>query len=160
MTTTISKELELIAKQNGGMINPEKVIAYAKKRKTSALHAWFNWDDTEAAHQYRLDQARKIIRVNVTVMGGDSKPVRAFVSLRSDRGVGGYRRTIDVLASPALKADMLTEAKEEMEVFANKYRRLKELAPVIVAIDRVLTPGAKKKHGAKRKGRQAATVGG
>ena len=159
MKTTVSEELEQIAKLNGGMLNPEKVIAYAKKRKTSALHERFNWDDTEAAHQYRLDQARKIIRVNVTVMGSDTKPVRAFVSLRNDRGEGGYRRTIDVLASPVLKADMLTEAKEEMEVFVNKYRRLKELAPVIAAIDAVLTPGGNKKAGAKRKGRQAATVG-
>lgn len=134
---TVKEELELIADQNGGTITPEKVVAFAKRKKT-ALHAKFTWDDSKAAQQYRLEEARRVIRVHVTVINGADKPVRAYVSLKQDRGEIGYRRTVDVIAEPDLRAMMLEEAKAEMQVFADKYRSLSELSPVIDAIDTVI----------------------
>jgi hypothetical protein len=149
----IKEELALIAKRNRGMISPDKVVAFAKNKKT-ALHHSFQWDDRKAGDQYRLWQARQIIRVHVAVIKDDTKPVRAYVSLQQDRGAKGYRRTVDVLASDELREMMLDEAKATMQLFANKYRTIKELSPVIHAIDSLLDSkpprNGKKKPARKR----------
>ena len=55
----VKAELELIRIQHGGVLQAEDVIAYAKDPDT-ALHQEFEWDDNEAAHQYRLEQARRV----------------------------------------------------------------------------------------------------
>ncbi len=155
---TVREELDKIADANGGMVRPDKVVKYAKNKK-SALHDHFTWDDTEAAVAFRLEQARRIIRVHVTVIDSDSKPIRAFVSLKQDRGETGYRRIVDVLANPDLKSIMLEEAKAEMQIFANKYRTLSELAPVIKAIDRVVGSRPKKSTPKRKPSRRTATAG-
>ena len=153
---TVIQELETIAKRNGGAISPEKVVKFARNKKT-ALHGRFTWDDTEAAEAYRLWQARTIIRVHVTVINGDKKPVRAFVSLRQDRGTVGYRRIVDVLATPDLRAIMLEEAKAEMQVFAAKYRTLSELSPVIRAIDKVVNAKPSRNRPENKQGRRSSS---
>lgn len=44
-----------------GRLTPEDVLAAARD-KSSPLHDSFEWDDDAAAHAYRLDQARGLIR--------------------------------------------------------------------------------------------------
>lgn len=120
-----------------GTVTPERVVAFASNPKT-ALHRRFVWDDTEAAHQYRVFQARQVLRVYVYVPEGQEKTVRAFVSLQTDRHIGvGYRHIEDVMSDPEMRAQLLDEALDELRVFQKKYRRLKELAPVFAAAKRV-----------------------
>ena len=57
----IAARLEQIEGINGGRITPEAVVEDARDPE-SPLHDLFLWDDTEAAHQYRLSQARGVIR--------------------------------------------------------------------------------------------------
>ena len=57
--------LERIRARNKGVLTPADVVKDASD-ESSPLHSYFTWDDTEAAHQYRLDQARTLIR-NVKV---------------------------------------------------------------------------------------------
>jgi hypothetical protein len=54
-------ELNALVKANGGRITPEALVQAASNKK-SALHDFFEWDDATAAHQYRLEQARRMIR--------------------------------------------------------------------------------------------------
>lgn len=55
------------ALDKNGRLTPEAVVRAAKD-PTSPLHKRFEWDDSEAAHQYRLEQARRLIRsVMVTI---------------------------------------------------------------------------------------------
>lgn len=64
----IAAELERIYVRDQGLLTPDAVVAEAKN-KSNALHNFFEWTDRDAAHQYRLDQARQLIRsvrVNVT----------------------------------------------------------------------------------------------
>ena len=90
-------ELEHIRTTHNGMLKPEDVVAFATDPNT-ALHSHFEWDDTEAAREYRLVQARTVIRLIVTVIGEDPVPMRTYVSLPSDRVVGGgYRALQDVV---------------------------------------------------------------
>jgi hypothetical protein len=101
---TILQELEFIRKHSPDKIlHPEDVVKYARSPKT-ALHTRFDWDDAQAAHGYRLWQARQIIRVNVRLLDrgdGEKVPIRAYVSLASEAGgADGYLLTKIVLANP------------------------------------------------------------
>ena len=65
-----SKAIRLALEQleRDGRLTPERVIEVARPR-TSPLHEFFEWDDSEAAKQWRLEQARRMIRgVEVVIM--------------------------------------------------------------------------------------------
>lgn len=136
----VYEELDRIRRSHGGVLLPNDVVAAAKSTK-SPLHGQFTWDDSRAAHEYRLEQARHLIRVAVTILEptGD-REVRAFVSLRNDRANvgGGYRAIVDVLSSDKLRAQMLAEARADMLAFQVKYSSLEELAGVFKAIEAAL----------------------
>ena len=156
-------ELDALRRKHGGLLSPAVVVKFAAGPKT-ALHCRFTWDDSEAAQQYRLWQARQVLRVVVFMPEGSETSVRAFVSLRDDRNVeGGYRATVDVLSDAGLRRKMLAEALEELQVFERKYRLLSELAPVFKEADRLRARIAKGKPSGNGKakaktGRRKATV--
>lgn len=136
----IIAELHRIAAEHGGELRPADVVE-AARLKTSPLHTQFQWDDTVAAHQWRLQQARQLIRVTVEYVGPAEKPVlaRVFVSLTPDRKNegGGYRATRAVMSNAAYRKQLLADALEEMQRFEAKYAELKELAEVIAAMKKV-----------------------
>lgn len=135
---TIKKELELIRKENGGILKPNDVVTFAEDPKT-ALHKRFEWDDNKAAHEYRLEQARYIIRVAVIVNPSTGENIRTYVSLRNDRDNGdSYRTMVDVLNDKKLFNMMLEDALTDLHTFENKYDSLKEagkLKKVFAAIE-------------------------
>lgn len=134
------KEIDALVTKHGGSLPPERVVEFASNPRT-ALHSAFQWDDTEAAREYRLWQARSLIRCLVTIVECDGANVvtRAFVSLVEDRGQGeaGYRPIETVLSDDAMRAKLLDAARQDMERFQVKYGTLAELASVFVAMKRV-----------------------
>lgn len=60
-TQAIRERLDALTRGNNGVITPELVIKDARNPK-SPLHTEFTWDDKSAAHQYRIDQARRVIQ--------------------------------------------------------------------------------------------------
>lgn len=60
--TDVTVRAALAALENDGRLVPEAVIEAASS-PSSPLHRFFTWDDTEAAHEFRKQQARKLIRV-------------------------------------------------------------------------------------------------
>jgi hypothetical protein len=133
----VRTELKKLTKR--GVLKAEDVVEHARNPKT-ALHRHFEWDDTEAARQYRLDQARRLIRVFVVVepARGESA-VRAFVSLSTDRRKdgGGYRPIADVVADKDLYRQLLDDAIRELQGMQSKYQRIRELDPVFKAAQEV-----------------------
>jgi hypothetical protein len=131
-------ELETIRRNNRGILRPKDVVNYASN-PSSALYCYFCWDNTKAAEEYRLWQARELIGVYVTVLKPDTKAVRAFVSLKKDRKKigGGYRSIENVLKSPSLRKSLLKQALSEMEYWRLKYEALKELSPIFDALSKV-----------------------
>lgn len=131
----ILRELNRIAKKSKGLLIPEKVVEEAKP-EDSPLHSQFNWDDTEAARQYRIYQAKNLIRtvVRYAEINGDKRAVRVFVSLTPDREEeGGYRDVVAVLSDKSMRRQMLEDAMKELAAFEKKYANLKELTEVFVA---------------------------
>lgn len=145
LTKAQQDELEALRKRHK-VVSPQCVLEFATD-PTTALHRRFTWDDSKAAYEYRLWQARQVLRVAVSVLAGSEEPVRAFVSLQDDRGKEGYRWTADVLSDAELRQKMLDEAMAELRVFQRKYRVLSELAPVFEAAERVAKQKANAKPG-------------
>lgn len=132
----IISALRRIAKKSGGVLLPEVVVEEARPT-TSVLHGQFCWDDDEAARQYRIWQARMLIRTTVHYIDikGDKRPVRVFVSLTPDREEegGGYRDIVEVLQDKDMRRQMIDDALGDLELFEKKYSHLKELSAVFVA---------------------------
>jgi hypothetical protein len=61
---TPEAEARLAALSNAGRITPEDVVQDAADPE-SPLHPYFDWDDAQAAHKHRLEQARTILKVKV-----------------------------------------------------------------------------------------------
>jgi len=129
-------ELKRIAEENGGILKPEVVVEEARP-KSSPIHSRFTWDDSKAAHEHRLWQARQLIRVVVEVIEGVKGRHEVFVSLSSDRKESGYRVMTEVLSKSELRRQMLSDALNELVLFQEKYQRLKELAAVFSSIRKV-----------------------
>lgn len=47
--------------EDGGTLTPQAVVE-AAKNPSHALHEYFEWDDSSAAHAWRVEQARVLIR--------------------------------------------------------------------------------------------------
>ena len=157
-TMSICEELEEIRRQSDdGTIKPEAVVAYAENPET-ALHSRFEWDQDKAAHQHRLWQAREIIRVHVTILPQDERPVRAYVSLPSDRVKpgGGYRGIADVLENPDWRAELLAVALDELGRWQAKYKHLNELSRIFAEAEKLRAAQAKrdKRRDSRRPGDQ------
>jgi len=134
-------ELEFIRKRSAdGILQAEDVVEFARDERT-ALHSEFEWDDTVAAHQHRLWQARQIIRLTVTVIDSPAgqQTVRMYASCDSDRVQpgGGYRSLVDVMGNDELRDQLLAAAFRELRTVRRKYQQLRELQPIFRAIDKV-----------------------
>lgn len=128
-------ELERIRVRHNGRLEPEWVV-HAAKSERNPLHPLFEWDDTVAAQNWRVDQARGVIRsVEVVVeQAEESTPIRAFVSVirGNDRS---YTSVEHAMSDPALRQQVLRAALKELEAWRSRYAELVELANVFAAID-------------------------
>jgi len=131
---SIKAELERL--KAGGVIKPVDVVE-AERDESSALHDCFTWDDDEAAHQFRLLEARNLLRVYVVTEENMAENTRAFVSLSTDRSKegGGYRTIADVMSDDALRQQMLQDAFSQLRNTQQKYRHLQQLSKVWDALD-------------------------
>lgn len=132
----VIEELRRIENERGKLL-PKDVVEAARSA-TSPLHPHFEWDDSEAAEKYRLDQARTLIRVCVEFVGngGSKRRIQAFVSLSSDRHAGGgYRSLTQVMAMDDLRAQLLEDALADIDRFRAKYASVAELADVLKIMD-------------------------
>lgn len=123
--------------ESGGNLDPVAVVEAARD-EASPLHSCFTWDDSEAADQFRLIEARKLIQVQVELLPGSSDSSPVWVSLTTDRNAGGgYRPLVKVLSHADQRAMLLADALRELEYFRKKYGMLKGLAAVFAAAKKV-----------------------
>lgn len=101
-----------IAKQHGGVLMVDDVLNEARN-ENSPLHDHFEWDDSVAADAHRRYQARVLIqRCKITLADSVPTQIRAFVSLQSDREMGGgYRMTTTVMDDEAMREELLRDIR-------------------------------------------------
>lgn len=79
---SVQEALQIITDKNGGILQPEAVVAAAKNAK-SPLHAYFEWDDKKASHQWRIEQARRLIRSVRVEVRTTTRVIRAVAYVRN-----------------------------------------------------------------------------
>lgn len=144
MESKITAELKRIAAKHKGRLLPRVVVDEARN-ESSPLHNSFEWNDSIAGEQWRIEQARRLIQVSVIVLDGHNEPVRAFVSLTTDRkDGGGYLLVQNVLSNKKRREQMLRDAAAELEFFTAKFNTIQELAEVNAAAKKFLETTNKK----------------
>lgn len=129
---TAGNELQRIYERDG-VIEPETVVEESKI-PSAPLHSCFEWDDEKAAHEYRITQARGIIRAIVSVDETEQSPeTRAFVSVERE-----YHPVSVVIRNPEKRDILLQNALNELHWFEKKYNSLCELSGVFSAIKEVI----------------------
>ena len=136
-------EIRQLIESNGGQVSPADIVDFARNPKT-ALHRAFNWDDTTAAEAWRIEQAKKILRVSVVMIArpdnGNMVRVRAFISPCGD-GERGYQYTPKMIETVSGRAAILQAAFAEFEAFRAKYEWLEELMPLFEAGKKIKQKG-------------------
>jgi hypothetical protein len=118
-------ELERIAASEAGKLTAESIVDRARDPK-NPLHDRFEWNDERAGHEYRLEQARSLIRhVKVIYTTPEERTIRVRNFVYQD---GGYRKTATVLTRKDSREELLDAALDELESFARKYAALEELS--------------------------------
>lgn len=137
MKTVVIETLRSILQSNPEHKLFPSAVVDAARDPESPLHQYFDWDDTTAAHEYRLSQARNLIASVEIISDTRRESTPVFVSLLVDRKKGGYREVKEVLSSKALHSELLRTAVEELRAMRQRYDRLVELAGVFKAVKKV-----------------------
>jgi hypothetical protein len=129
----IGCELEQIKERNANTI-----VQVAKKNKSSELHKCFEWDNTKAAEEYRLDQARLVLRSITVIMEVDNDGEKESVKIRAYESVNlpsidGEKQLMtyvpikQALSTPDLRNQVISGLKQtisEAETIAETYSKL------------------------------------
>lgn len=129
----VGKEFEKIEAEYGA-VTSENVLESAKA-EDSPIHNIFEWDDTKAAHQYRLKQAVVLI-CNLHVDVGEKKPLKVAAYMNvSEEKTGTFINANAAFKNPDTREVVLKRAKAELTSFRKKYRDLQEFAKLFDLID-------------------------
>lgn len=130
------EELERIRVHHNGRLQAEAVVDAARP-KASILHPHFEWDDRAAAEQFRVEQAKYLVRsitVRMEKPSGAKAPIRAFVSVERDED-RSYTSLAHAMSDAELRAQVLEQAWRELEAWRQRHAELVELAEIFAAID-------------------------
>jgi hypothetical protein len=135
----VGEHLEGLRRRAGGELTPAFVVEDARRPK-SPLHSLFEWDDGEAAAEYRLHQARGVIRSVVVVYrqlaAEEPKRVVAFVNLKQDERQF-YISTAAGMANRDQRAIVLQQAWRDLQSFKRRYADLAEFAQLFATIEEI-----------------------
>jgi hypothetical protein len=112
--------------QIGGMPTPDQILDEAQDN-SSPIHKYFEWDDTEAARQHRLFQARNIINhlLVVITIDGEDRTTKAFHSvdiMMDDETVGRKYAPIEIILQDTdLKEQVIKRALEEVNAWQARW---------------------------------------
>lgn len=137
--TDVGKHLEMLREQCKGELTPADVLRDAK-HNNSPLHSFFEWDDGEAAEQYRLQQARGLIRSVVAIYTDDKNPAvrtKAYVHI-SEPGAPHYREAGHAMSQKKTRDMVLQRAWRELQAWRSRYKDLKAFSELFDAMDEVV----------------------
>lgn len=147
----IETELRRLEATRDGL-TAEAVVKRAADKK-NVMHRYFEWDDTEAAREYRLSQARGLIReVTVTYIddGEEKEPIRAFVNVEH-AGRRSYMYATKALSVLEIRQQVIDRALQDAEQWRLRWAHVKELEPIFEKIEEVTESLRGRKKRPKRK---------
>jgi hypothetical protein len=135
----VGQHIEMLRQQQKGELTPEDVLADAR-HGNSPLHSFFEWDDGAAAEQYRLNQARGLIRSVVAIYTSEDKPAvrqRAYVHI-AEGETSHYREVGHAMSQTRTRKIVLQRAWKELQDWRNRYKDLKEFSELFEVVDETL----------------------
>jgi hypothetical protein len=134
----VGEELERIRVEDGGLVTPERVVDEATDPE-SPLHDGFEWDDRKGAVEYRLVQARQMLRSCVIApessMGASVAPtIRAFVVVNANDSKG-YTSISAAMSEKETRDQVVQRAMRELRQWRERYRDLAEFAALFEVMD-------------------------
>jgi len=141
--------------QRRGQLVPEDVVDEARPA-TSPLHHRFEWDDAEAGEQYRIIQARQLIReVDIkftSPQSGEVFTLRAFSSLNKAGAIDrdGYAPTEEILMDDTLRAILLQQMQRDISNLRATYGHLEEFATALLQATEPEPPAPTRRRPRKR----------
>jgi hypothetical protein len=132
----VGERLEELA-QNGP-VTPHRVVEDATP-KDSPLHTLFEWDNKSAANNYRVIQARQVIRsvavVYETTEAKETK-IQAFLSVSPEEG-RSYMASRSVLSDEELRTQFFNGIVKELHRLKEKMSQFQEFSDVVNAIEQL-----------------------
>jgi hypothetical protein len=117
-----------------GRLTADDVVEVAAPPE-SPLHPHFEWNDGRAAHQFRLEQARALIRsVHVEFTpktAPEPQAVRAFVHAHDEHGEPTYVPTKVAMSSDITAERVLADFRSAVESLRRQYGHLSAFRQVI-----------------------------
>jgi hypothetical protein len=121
--------LREIAEKHGGNLDPKDVVEEAKA-SSHPLHDYFEWRDKIAGEQFRIDQARALIRSVRIEVKTNSAPMRAPQWVRSPDNKPDQRGYVEVTRVVALEA-RLRIIRGEIDRAIGVVERLREISAAL-----------------------------
>ena len=148
--TTVQGEMQRIYSRDGDL--KASVVLDESRPEDAPMHPVFEWDDFKAAEQYRIDQARHLIR-SVEVIQPTGEQVKSWVHVpKVGGGEGAYHPPEVVVAKPDYFALAISEAQarlkqaeesvRQLEKHANGDDNAEQLAKIAIAMQALHTAGA------------------
>lgn len=134
--------IEQIRKKLGGEVSPDDIVAAAKS-KQHKLHSVFEWDDTAAAKEHRLNQSRTLLRsIEVVYAEMPDRPMRSYeIIAKKKRGDEQsktiYRTSDEAMSDPETRDALIADAIRQAMAFRRRFQGLRELQLIFEAIDQV-----------------------
>lgn len=126
---------ELLAiREEYGKLTAQAVITAASE-PDHPLHDRFEWDDTAAAAKYRLDQARRLIRVvriEYQEQGGNLSSVREFHAVRDHSGTMAYQPAQEIILDDIARTVLLRQMERDWQILRRRYSQFSEFADLVL----------------------------
>ena len=121
--------------QSRNEVRAEHEVLVAARDFNSPLHLCFEWDDTKAAYEHRLSQARYLIRkLCVVVEKDDFRPIRAYVSVQKPDEVDrDYVAVSRVMSSDDLLTEACQTLLKKLEGITLQYQHFVRVANILRA---------------------------
>jgi hypothetical protein len=125
-------ELDRIRDERGA--DTAEIVVEEAAKPASPLHTMFTWDDTEAAHLWRLEEARSLMRA-ITIEFADGTEVRAFHAITINENTQADYVPLEIVQrSEQLSAQVLERALSELDAWTERYQVYSELLPLATVV--------------------------
>ena len=138
---TVARHLESLERERG-CVSPEAVVESARP-STSVIHKAFEWSNKVAADQYRLEQARLLLRsLEIRIenpLSEEPLSVRAYLNAEpEDDGDCVYFSLETIRNDDALKAQVLSQVRRDISAARSKLNALESVFAELLPLANLL----------------------
>ena len=131
--SVVGETLEQIESECG-IVTKEEFLERSRDLD-SPTHDLFEWNDSKAAEQYRLNQSQQIIgHLKITYVNAEKKEqkIRAYVNVSDQRFHSGYMATFAALSDDEKKEIVLGNIRKELDQFVERNKAFEGLADLLI----------------------------